>query len=178
MENKNITITNGVGTSPVTNGTYSVTGEVTGYDNSSLNPSTITIENNVNTYSFTISATGTLNLHVTDTGEENGTPIEGAIIYRTSSDGTTYGNAVTTNSEGIATLNNVPFDTTNPPTIYYKQTTSDLEHTFDDTVKSITLTTETSTIEIENPTAAIRTFNLTDANYENLPIETASITIE
>ena len=33
------------------------------------------------------------------------------------------------------------------------------------------MTTETSTIQIENVVGATRTINLTDANYTNLPID-------
>ena len=39
------------------------------------------------------------------------------------------------------------------------------------------MTTNTETVEIQNTPGATRTINLTDANYENLPIDTATITL-
>ena len=36
---------------------------------------------------------------------------------------------------------------------------------------------ETKTVEIENPMAAERTFSITDANYEGLPITDGQITL-
>ena len=38
------------------------------------------------------------------------------------------------------------------------------------------MTTSTSTVQIENAAGATRTINLTDANYQNLPIDTATLT--
>ena len=72
---------------------------------------------------------------------------------------------------------NVPFDAENAPTIYYKQTLSDGEHTFDDTLQNTTLTEETATVEVANPEAAARTVKITDANYANLPIADGTITL-
>ena len=174
---KIVDITNGTGTVELINDTYTVTAEVTGYDNSTINPSSITVDASTNTYAFTISATGTLTLHVTDTGTTAGTPIVGATFIRTDSTGTEYGNVITTDTNGDAVFNNVPFADTNAPLIYYKQTASDGDHEFDGTVQSTSLTTQTETIEIINTPGATRTINLTDANYENLPIETASLTL-
>ncbi len=74
-------------------------------------------------------------------------------------------------------FNNVPFNTTNALQIYYKQISSDENHEFDNTVQSTTLTTQSQTVDVTNPLAAERTFNLTDANYENLPIESGTITL-
>lgn len=168
---KSVIITNGIGTANLINDTYSVTAEVNGYDNSSINPSSVTMEEGTNTYAFTISATGTLTLHVTEDGTSTGTPIVGATFVRTDSTGTEYGSLVTSDSSGNAVFNNMPFDSTNAPTIYFKQTASDGDHEFDNTVKSTTMTTSTETLEIQNTLGALRTINLTDANYENLPID-------
>ena len=63
-----IPITNGIGSLEVVNGRYNVTAEVPGYDNSTLTPKSIEIVDGVETYAFTISATGTLTINVTDTG--------------------------------------------------------------------------------------------------------------
>ena len=168
---KSVIITNGTGTSNLINDTYSVTAEVTGYNNSSIDPSSVTIEEGTNTYAFTISATGTLTLHVTEDGTAAGTPIVGATFVRTDSTGTEYGTPVTSDASGNAVFNNMPFDATNAPTIYFKQTASDGDHEFDNTVQSTTMTTNTETLEIENTVGAQRTINLTDANYENLPVD-------
>ena len=174
---KIVTITNGTGQTELINDTYTATAEVTGYDNASLTPSSITVDAATNTYAFTISATGTLTLHVTDTGTTAGTPIVGATFIRTDSTGTEYGSVITTDTEGNAVFNNVPFADTNAPLVYYKQTASDGDHEFDSTVQSTSLATQTETIEITNAPGATRTINLTDANYDNLPIETASLTL-
>jgi len=174
---KIVDITNGTGTVELINDTYTVTAEVTGYDNSTINPSSITVDASTNTYAFTISGAGTLTLHVTDTGTTAGTPIVGATFIRTDSAGTEYGSVITTDAQGNAVFNNVPFAETGAPLVYYKQTASDGDHEFDSTVQSTSLTTQTSTVEITNAPGATRTINLTDANYDNLPIETASLTL-
>ena len=174
---KSVIITNGTGTTELINDTYTVTAEATGYDNASINPNSITVDAATNTYAFTISATGTLTLHVTDTGTTTGNPIVGATFIRTDATGTEYGTPITTDAEGNAIFNNVPFAQSGSPLIYYKQTASDSDHEFDNTVKSITMTTNTETVEIQNTPGATRTINLTDANYENLPIDTATLTL-
>lgn len=174
---KIVDITNGTGQTELINDTYTVTAEVTGYENTTITPSSITVDEATNTYAFTISGTGTLTLHVTDTGTTAGTPIVGATFIRTDSTGTEYGNVITTDTEGNAVFNNVPFAETGAPLIYYKQTASDGDHEFDSTVQSTSLTTQTETIEIINTPGATRTINLTDANYENLPIEAGSLTL-
>lgn len=168
---KIVDITNGTGTVELINDTYTVTADVPGYDNSTINPSNITVDATTNTYAFTISATGTLTLHVTDTGTTSGTPIVGATFIRTDSEGNEYGTVITTDAQGNAVFNNVPYDATNAPLIYYKQTASDGDHEFDSTVQSTSLTTQTATVEIINQPGATRTINLTDANYENLPLD-------
>ena len=174
---KTINITNGTGTGSLINGSYTVTADVTGYDNTSINPSSLSIVEGTNSYAFTIGATGTLTLHVTDDGTATGNPIVGATFYRTDSTGTEYGSVITTDSNGDAVFNNVPFADTNAPIIYYKQTASDGDHEFDNTVQNTTMTTSTSTIQVQNPVGATRTITLTDTNYANLPIDTGSITL-
>ena len=173
---KIVNITNGTGSSELINGSYTIEANVNGYDNSSINPSSVNIEAGTNTYAFTISSTGTLTLHVTDDGTTTGNPIVGATFVRTDSSGTTYGGVITTDTNGDAVFNNVPFSSSNAPTIYYKQTASDGNHEFDNTLKNTQLTTSTETIEIENVVGATRTINLTDSNYTNLPIESGSLT--
>jgi uncharacterized surface anchored protein len=171
-----VIITNGSGSAPLINDTYTVTAEVTGYDNSSINPSSVNVVAGTDTYALTIAATGTLTLHITEDGTTTGTPIVGATFVRTDSNGTEYGSPITTDSNGDAVFNNVPFAATGAPTIYYKQTASDGEHEFDNTVQNTTMTTSTSTIEIENTVGATRTITLMDSNYSNLPISSATLT--
>lgn len=174
---KTINIVNGTGSTDLINATYTVTAEVTGYDNASILPTSVDIVKGTNSYNFTISASGTLTLHVTEDGTSGGTPIVGATFIRTDSTGNEYGSAITTDSSGNAIFNNVPFAATGAPTIYYKQTASDGNHEFVNIVQNTTMTTSTSTVEIENPLGQVRTINLTDANYSNLPIESGSITL-
>lgn len=174
---KIINITNGTGTAELINDTYEVTASVTGYDNSSINPSSVTIEQGTNTYSFTITSTGTLTLHVTDDGTTSGNPIVGATFIRTDSQGNEYGSVITSDSNGDAVFNNVPFAASSAPTIYFKQTASDGDHEFVTTVQNTTMTTSTETLQIENAVGATRTISLTDGNYQNLPIENATLTL-
>ena len=172
---KIVNITNGTGTSELINDTYSITANVSGYDNSSINPDSVTIEASTNSYAFTIAATGTLTLHVTEEGTSTGTPIIGATFIRTDSTGNEYGSVITTDSNGDAVFNNVPFAGEGAPTIYFKQTASDGDHEFDNTVQNTTMTTSSNTLEIQNTVGATRTISLLDANYTNLPI-TGSLT--
>ena len=168
---KTITITNGVGTSDLINGTYSVTADVTGYDNASINPASISVVEGTNTYALTISSTGTLTLHVTEDGTSTGVAVVGATFIRTDSTGNEYGSVITTDANGDAVFNNVPYAASGAPTIYYKQTASDGNHEFSTVVQSTTLTSQTATVEITNALGAQRTINLTDANYANLPVD-------
>ena len=174
---KTIEITNGSGTASIINGSYSVSSSVNGYDNTSINPSSVTIDEQTNTYNFTISANGTLTLHVSDDGTAQGNPIVGATFSRTSFNGTEYGPIITTDSNGDAVFNNVPYDANNAPIVYYKQLSSDGDHEFSPSVQSTTLTSQTQTVEIQNLVGATRTINLTDANYANLPIDDGILTL-
>ena len=168
---KIVTITNGTGTGELINDSYTVTANVTGYDNTSIDPSSINVVEGTNSYAFTIAATGTLTLHVTEDGTSSGTPIVGATFVRTDSSGNVYGTAITSDASGDAVFNNVPFADSGAPTIYFKQTASDGDHEFDSTVQNTNMTTSTETVQITNQPGASRTITLTDANYTNLPID-------
>lgn len=172
-----INITDGTGSERVLNGQYSVTAEVTGYDNASILPATQDITAGTNSYAFTIASTGTLTLHVTEDGTAGGTPVVGATFARCDSGGTTYGAAITSDASGNAVFNYVPFAATGAPLIYYKQTGSDGNHEFDPALVNTTMTTSAQTIEVTNSLAALRSIGLTDANYANLPIVSGSITL-
>ena len=174
---KIINITNGSGTAELINDTYQVTANVNGYDNSSILPTSVNVVEGEDTYAFTIGATGVLTLHVTEDGTSTGTAIVGATFKRCDSLGNEYGDAITTDASGNAVFNNVPFAAENAPTIYYKQITSDGDHEFDSTLQSTTMSASTATIEIQNLVGATRTITLMDANYLNLPIETAELTL-
>lgn len=177
MATYNVNITNGTGTESVLNGSYNVSANANGYDNTSILPKTIEVVEGTNEYSLSIAATGTLTVHVTEEGIAGGTAIVGATFVRTDASGTQYGDVITTTAEGNAIFNNVPFATTDAPTIYYKQTASDGAHEFSSEVRSINLTSQTGTVEIQNARPIERTFTLTDANYANIPIGTATITL-
>lgn len=172
-----ISIVNGSGTENILNGQYSVSATSTGYDSSTIDPKSLTITDNESSYDLFIAANGTLTLHVSETGESTGTSVVGAKFYRCDQTGTTYGEAITSSSDGKALFEHVPFDTTNPPTIYYKQTESDGNHNFSTEVRSITLSTETLTVEITNAPATLKTINLKDTNYDGLSIGTAEVTL-
>ena len=174
---KIVTITNGTGSVELINNNYTVTASVDGYNNASISPNTVNVVEGTNSYAFTVAANGTLTLHVTDDGTTTGNPIVGATFVRVDSTGVEYGTPITSNAEGDAVFNNVPFSATNAPIIYYKQTASDGDHEFDSTVQQTTLTQDTATVEVENPVGAVRTLTLTDANYQNLPIVAGSLTL-
>ena len=100
-----IPITNGLGSTEIVNGKYNATADIPGYDNSSLSPKSIEIVDNIETYVFTISASGILKLHVTDTGDPStGVNIIGAKFIRTDYTGNNIGIEVETNQDGYAIL--------------------------------------------------------------------------
>lgn len=172
-----ININNGIGTGEVLDGTYTVSSNSIGYDNTSIDPKSLIIDSTHNEFSLTISATGTLTFHVTEEGNESGTPIVGAKFIRCDSESNTYGEEKISDSNGNVVFNNVPYKDTNTPLIYYKQTASDLNHEFDNTLGQTGLVLSTRTIEIQNKKPALRTFSLTDANYSGLNIQTSEITL-
>lgn len=173
-----VPITNGKGSKELSNDTYTLTANVAGYDNASIDPSTQEITEDVLSYNFTIAATGTLTLHVSDDGTDIGVPIVGAVFYRCDAEGTTYGEPITSDDEGNAIFNNVPYSAEgDAPIVYFKQTESDGEHSFDDTLQNTTLEEESKIVEISNLEAATREFNLTDANYEGLSISDGELTL-
>lgn len=60
--NTEIPITNGKGSKELINGTYNVTAEIDGYDNSTLDPTQITIDDATQEYKFTIAGKRYFNL--------------------------------------------------------------------------------------------------------------------
>lgn len=177
MTTNQIPITNGKGSKELINGNYNVTAEINGYDNSSLDPTQITIDDATQEFKFTIAANGTLTLNVLDE-ESVGIPIENASFYRCDSSGNAYGDVITSDVDGNAVFNNVPFSADGNIVVYYKQVDSDGSHTFDDTLKQIVLTEETTTVEVVNPEAELKTFIITDKNYADLPVSDGILNLE
>lgn len=172
-----INISDGTGSGRVLNGEYTVSSNVTGYNNASILPATQEITAGTNSYAFTIASTGTLTLHITEEGTVGGTPVAGATFARCDSGGTTYGTAITSDASGNAVFNYVPFAATSAPLIYYKQTASDGDHEFDSSLVNTAMTDSTLTIEVTNTLAAMRVIAMTDAHYDNLPIVSGEITL-
>lgn len=162
----------------ITNGTYNVSANVPGYENATITPTSQIIEDAEGSYTFTIAATGTLTLHVSDDGTEAGTPIVGATLVRCDSVGNVYGDPITSDDSGNAVFENVPFsEEGDAPVIYYKQTASDTEHNFEVELYNTTLDSDTKTVEIFNEPAVQKEIKLTDQNYSGLPIEQGEIEV-
>ena len=172
-----VPITNGVGSLELSNGTYAVASSTLGYDDTSITPAEQEIVDGTDEYSFTIAATGTLTLHVSDDGTDAGVPIEGAKFVRCDADGNTYGDEVLSDADGNAVFGFVPFAEENAPAVYYKQTASDGTHEFSIELQNTSLSADAVTVEVANTPATLRTFNLTDANYTGLPIADGQINL-
>ncbi len=178
MARHTIPIADGKGSIRLIDGSYKVTAVAGGYDSTTISPKDVTITTGTDSYAFTISATGTLTLHVTDTGQTSGVAVVGAKFIRTDSTGTVVGSEETSNQDGNVVFSNVPYATTGSSPIYYKQIASDGGHLFDNTVKMVTMTTSTQTIEIANENAPLRNFTLTDTSFPNIVIKDGQIILE
>lgn len=174
----NVHITNGKGTLELIKGTYKVTSNVEGYDNTTLTPTNVTIEDGKETYAFTISANGTLTLHITEEGTSTGTKVTNTKFIRTDKNGTQLGDILESDSDGNIKILNVPYSSSTTFTIYYKQILSDGNHTFNEEIQSIEMKTKQQTVEITNPKAPTRIFTLSDVNLTNIPIESADLYLE
>ncbi len=169
-----ISIVDGTGTQEILDGKYSVTANISGYDNSTINPTSVEIVSGTSEYTFTVSANGTLTINVSD---GQGTNIVGATFIRIDADGNEYRSVVTTDSDSNAVLNNVPYSTENAPTVYFKQLSSDGNHNFTTGVKSVLLSVQAGVSNIINSKAETKTIKLTDANYEGLVVSSGTITL-
>lgn len=173
-----VPITNGKGSVHIVPGTYGVAGTADGYDTNSLEPTNVTIADETSEYSFTIAATGTLTLHVTDDGTEHGIEIVGATFQRCDATGKTYGPVKTSNDSGDVVFENVPFLTSGTaPKVYFKQLMSDEGHTFNSDLQETSLTASTATVQIQNPEANTKNFNLTDKHYDGLPVADGNLVL-
>lgn len=160
-----IAIKDGIGSAEVKSGVYKVSSKIPGYDNSTIKPSCIKI-NDIGIYAFTIAATGTLTLHVTD---ECGKPIKNAKFIRTDKYGKTYGCEIESDCNGDAKFLNVPYGI-DAPCIYFKQTASIRNYKFNDEIQSIKMTNKNETLNIKNYKKLCETFTVVDVNYDNIPV--------
>ena len=174
-----VPITNSLGSLEIVNGNYNVSAEVPGYDSTTLTPKSIEIVNDTETYNFTISATGTLTIHVADTGSSTtGIQIVGAKFIRTDYQGNETGVEITTDTDGNAKFTNVPFSPSKSSKIYFKQVSSDGKHTFSEELRSIEMKVNEEVVEIANPMAPLKRFTLMDSNFVNVPIEDGDLYLE
>lgn len=169
-----ITINNGTGNKNIVPGNYTASARIAGYNNLSISPTSITVSSTTETFPFTIAATGSATITLTDV--DDATAIENATFMRCNSTGTTtYGTPVLTNPSGVATFNNLPFGT-DAPTVYIIETDSDGTHIAPTTVLQLNLADATGTnLAVTNEKAAEQNFKLTDANYTDLPIDAGFI---
>ncbi len=172
MANYNVTITNGTGSQRMQTGTYSVTATATGYDESTLSPTTYTATDSTGSQAFTLSANGTLTFNVNETGAAGGTPItSGSVIMTDATGNTEYGTAQTIGADGNVVFNNVPYGSAGAPfRLYFKQLSTDADHNIFDGVITVDMTSQTQTEYIQNTATAEQTFTLSDATY-GLPID-------
>jgi hypothetical protein len=170
-----VQIVNGTATAPFPNGNFPVTAAVAGYDNTTIDPSTLAVLEGTNTYPLTIAAAGTLTIHVSETDLPGGTAVVGAKFIRCNLGGSiTYGDEVTSDGDGNATLAHVPYGT-GAPIIYYKQTSTTGNHVWDSGVRNVTMASSTDTAEIKNEPGTPRTLNLTDEYYGTMPIAAGTL---
>src|SRR5574344_33978 len=123
-----VPITNGKGSIEIVDANYNISSTTVGYDDTTILPATQEVTAGVNEYAFTIAATGTLTIHVSDDGTDAGLPIVGASFIRCDADGNTYGDPIVSDDSGNVVFNHVPHAAEGAPAIYYKQTASDGKH--------------------------------------------------
>lgn len=178
MANYSVTIINGQGTQAMKEGVYNVTATAAnGYDLTSLLPTTYTATDSAGSADFTLSASGTLNFIVNETGAQGGTPVTSGTIVMTDSTGTEqYGSVVNISATGEAVFSNVPYGAVGAPfTLYFKQLTTDDNHNIYSGVITVSMTSDTQTEYVLNSAIATQTFTLEDANYSGLKIDNATL---
>ena len=166
-----VTISNGTGSENLPLGLYNVTAAVTGYGGT-LTPTTFTASSEEGSQAFTLAATGTLTLTVTDTGDEEGVPITSGSFMRCNANGSqTYGTAKTISGTGICVFNNVPYGTVQDPFEFYIiQITSDETHSIHEGVITVSMSDDEVSMYVKNSPAAEQSFTLTDAYYSGLDL--------
>lgn len=179
MAKYDVTILNGQGSTPMREGTYTVSVFAPGYGADTLIPTTYTATSSEGTEAFTVEGAGTLTFNVNETGAAGGTPITAGTIVMTDSTGTTqYGSAVTIGTDGNAVFEKVPYGTTEAPfALFFKQTESDATHIPYDGVITVNMTSATQTEYVKNDLPTVQTFTLADATY-SLPIANAMLSFD
>ena len=173
-----VSITNGSGSLPMKEGSYTVAVvSAPGYDVSSLDPKSYVAGKTAGSGSFTLAATGTLTFNVNETGSPGGTPVTGGTLVMTDASGSgQYGNVVTIGSSGEAVFENVPFGNADTPfALYFKQLTADDAHNIYEGIIPVSMGAQTQTEYVRNDPIATQSFTLTDANYTGLAIPAASL---
>lgn len=173
-----ITFANGVAsnvTLPVGEYTF-VPGSITipGYTNATATNFTITSA--TQTVTLQLTANGVLNVTVQG---DPGTPIVGAKLQMSNSSGTTdYGTAATTDTQGQASFNHLPYGTTeNPTDLWVHQLNSDASHAPIDAPQAVSMGTTPKNIDITNQRLAANiTMNASDANYPGITPISGQIT--
>ena len=177
MANYTVNITDGVGSQNMKNGNYSVSVSVSGYDATTLSPSSYQVSDSQGTGNFTVSADGTLTLIFNETGASGGTPVTSGSVVMTDSQGQTqYGSPVTISNEGNAVFSNVPYDASSPYVLYFKQLSTDDGHNVDPNVITVNMSSASQTAYVLNTAIALQQFTLTDANYPGLNVAAATLT--
>ena len=177
MANYNVQITNGQGTESMKSGNYSVAVSATGYEATTLSPTTYTAGVSAGSGSFTVSANGVLTLIFNETGAEGGTPItSGSVVMTDATGNTEYGSAITIDASGQAVFNNVPYDANSPYVLYFVQKETDAGHNPYSGVITVNMASASQTEYVLNSPIAAQTFTLTDANYAGLPVASATLT--
>ena len=177
MANYNVTITEGVGTQNMKAGTYTVTAAASGYDATSLSPTSYTATAEAGSGVFTLSANGALTLVFNETGAQGGTAVtSGSVVMTDSTGNVQYGSPVTINATGEAAFPNVPYDSGTPYVLYFKQLSTDDNHNVYSGVITVNMASASQTEYVVNSAIAAQSFTLTDANYSGLPIAAATLT--
>ena len=175
MANYNVQITNGAGSESMKSGNYTVTVSATGYDATTLSPTSYTAGESAGSGTFTVSANGTLTLVFNETGAHGGTAVTSGTVVMTDSTGQTeYGSIVTIDANGQAVFNHVPYDA-NGYNLYFVQKSTDAGHNVYSGVISVSMATATQTEYVLNSPIALQSFTLTDASYSGLPIASATL---
>lgn len=179
MAKYDVSITNGSGSSEILNGTYSITSNIKGYDNTTIDPKSVTFDVSTNTLELTIDGSATLTLHVSEDGTSSGTAVSGATFQRCNEDGSiSYGSPVTSDLTGNAVLEHLPYDIQDGMTIYYKQINSDGQHEFDSSVKNILMDNNTKLVEVTNTKATLRTIIVKDKYYSGVSDLNGTISLD
>ena len=177
MANYNVTITGGTGSESMKKGNYSVTVQASGYEATTLSPTSYTAGTTAGSGTFTLSANGALTLVFNETGASGGTAVTSGSVVMTDQAGTTeYGSPVTIGATGSAVFENVPYNSETPYVLYFVQKSTDAGHNVYDGVITVNMASASETQYVVNLPIAEQTFTLTDANYSGLPIAAATLT--